>query len=208
MSNKKLINEISRMQELAGIISENKQMLNEDILELKQMSKQLYTFLKGKGMPATLITKLNLIRPDSDLAIGDRNNSKAPAAAQIVVDPQNQVVTIAISSFTVAYVLSGGGNDWIYAAYKKFGQDTNAWFRNAEIKSYVDKLGNELSQQLKAKYPNMLYKFRTQEGFWYIMDYGYGQTKKGGQLDPNKVKKPVPQQQAAPLQQPPAQAAE
>ena len=45
MSN--LINEAKRMQHLAGIINESQ--LNEDILELKQMSKQLYSFLKKKG---------------------------------------------------------------------------------------------------------------------------------------------------------------
>ena len=43
------LNEIKRMQLLAGIISESQ--LNEDLLELKQMSKQLYSFLKQKGFP-------------------------------------------------------------------------------------------------------------------------------------------------------------
>ena len=34
----------------------------------------------------------------------------------------------------------------------------------------------------------MLYKFRREDGFWFIMDFGYGQTKKGGQFNPNDPK--------------------
>lgn len=196
MENKKLLSEIHRMQELAGIISENKEMLNEDILELKQMSKQLYTFLKSKGMQVALMNKMNLTKPNKDIG------EQTAQSAQVVVNEEKQIVHVAVSPWTIAYVLSGGGDGWIHKAYAKFGQDTALWWKNPDITKYINNLGNELSQQLKAKYPNMLYQFRTQDNFWYIMDYGYGQTKKGGQLDPNKVKKPAPQQQ------PPAQAAE
>jgi hypothetical protein len=200
------LNEITRMQQLAGLINESQ--LNEDILEIKQMSKQLYSFLKQKGLSPQLTTKitkpLNANNPKgSTITTTKKEIGKFDNAVQIVVDegyPDRAVVAITPSS--VAKVLVGGGDDWTHKARQKFGDDWGSWYKNQEIVNYVNKLGEELSKQVKEKYPNMLYKFEPYSDFFYKMYFGYGQTKKGGQLNPNqrpnapKPASPTPQQES------------
>jgi hypothetical protein len=85
----------------------------------------------------------------------------------------------------VAKILVGGGNDWTHKA-RKFGDDSSDWFRNPEITKYVDELGKELVSQIKNKYPNMIYKFEQQQGFFYVMHFKFGETKKGGTTNPKQ----------------------
>jgi hypothetical protein len=194
-----------KMQKLAGVITEAQynlkkkvlveDQLNEDILELKQMSKQLYSFLKQKGFPVTLENKLrqpiNPLNPKS----GTITTSKSQVTSDINVEPvqiiveegKNEMVTVAISPSNVARILVGKGDDWTHKARQKFGDDWGKWQKNQEIVQYVNKLGNELLAEIKGKYPNMIYKFEQQE-FIYLLRFGYGQTKKGGQFNPNDSK--------------------
>ena len=180
------------MQKLAGIITESEfkqkvEMLNEDILELKQMSKQLYSFLKKKGFLPELKNQLQTGKPQK---IGEGEN----AVQIVVVDKPDERVMIGITAESVAKVLVGGGNDWYNKATQKFGQNitSNAmnakgnWFRNPEIIKYVDNLGNEILKQIFAKYPNMIYAFSKQDGFWYILEFKFKETAKGGTANPNQ----------------------
>ena len=182
-----------KMQKLAGVITEAQynskkkalveNQLNEDILELKQMSKQLYSFLKKKGFPVTLENKLrqpiNPLNPKG----GTITTNKSQVTSDINVEPvqiivtegNKEMVTVAISPSNVARILVGKGDDW------------GKWQKNPDIVNYVNKLGNELLAEIKGKYPNMVYKFEQQE-FIYLLHFGYGQTKKGGQLNPNDSK--------------------
>jgi len=162
-------------------------MLNEDILELKQMSKQLYSFLKQKGFSPLLQSKLETGKSSKT---GDGEN-----IAQIIVsDKPDERVTVAVSAPSVAKAIVGGGDDWNHKATQKFGQNitSNAmnasgnWFKNPEIIKYVDGLGNEILKQIFAKYPNMEYGFSQQDGFWYILQFRFKKTAKGGTANPNQ----------------------
>jgi hypothetical protein len=179
MAKQILSEEFRRMQVLAGLITEEQ--LNEDILELKQMSKQLYSFLKSKGFRPEL---RNQIETEKTKKIGEMDQ-----AAQIVVtDQPDERVLVAITAESVAKVMVGGGDDWSRKAEEKFGQNitSNAvsakgnWFRNPEIVKYVDNLGNELLKQIFDKYPNMIYGFSQKDGFWYILTFKFKETAKGG----------------------------
>jgi hypothetical protein len=161
--------------------------LNEDILELKQMSKQLYSFLKQKGFSPLLQSKLETGKSSKT---GDGEN-----IAQIIVsDKPDERVTVAVSAPSVAKAMVGGGDDWDHKATQKFGQNitSNAmnasgnWFKNPEIIKYVDGLGNEILKQIFAKYPNMEYSFSQQDGFWYILQFRFKKTTKGGTANPNQ----------------------
>ena len=172
----------ARFQFLAGVINENEfKQLNEDILELKQMSKQLYSFLKSKGFQPELKSNIENEKP-KEIGEGDQ-------AAQIVVtDQPDERVLVAISAPSVAKVIVGGGDDWSQKATQKFGQQftSNAitadgnWFKNPEILKYVDDLGNEILKQIFDKYPNMIYSFSQQDGFWYVLTFKFKETAKGG----------------------------
>ena len=186
------LNEIKRMQLLAGIISESQ--LNEDLLELKQMSKQLYSFLKQKGFPVEIVNKLtvplNPKNPTGSTLTTDTAKVKSQINVEtvqiIVQEGQNrEMVTIAVTPSNVARVLVGGKDDWSYKAKEKFGNDWDMWFKNPEILKYVNTLGNELLAQIKERYPNMVYKFE-QKDFYYLLHFTYAQTKKGGQVNPNQ----------------------
>ena len=179
-----------KMQKLAGVITETQyrekkslveNQLNEDILELKQMSKQLYSFLKSKGYVPKLVTKI-------DYKEKSKVGEDSPQMAVIQVNDEQGMVNVAVSPWSAAHSIIGNKPDWYHEAVKKFG-NSERWDSNSEILNHINKLGEELAQQIKSKYPNMLYRFRRDgENWWYIMDFGYGQTKKGGQFNPNDPK--------------------
>jgi len=193
--------EFKRMQLLAGLITESQ--LNEDILELKQMSKQLYTLLKSKGIPVELVNKITTpLRPENPNSgtftkeKSSITSEKNELTAQIVVEEgKNEMVSVVITPANAARAIVGGGNDWTNKESAKFGNDWAEWQKNPEIMKYVDNLGNELLKEIKSKYPNMIYKF-DQGNFYYVLHFGYGQTKKGGQKDlkqrPNAPKPAAP----------------
>ena len=179
-----------KMQKLAGVITEAQynekkslieNQLNEDILELKQMAKQLYSFLKSEGYAPKLsdvVDKKYITKVGEDSTV----------TALIQVDNDNNMVNVAVSPWSAAHSIIGNKPNWLQDAEKRFGNNTERWSSNPEILNHINKLGEKLSQQIKSKYPNMIYKFRREDGFWFIMDFGYGQTKKGGQFNPNDPK--------------------
>jgi len=200
---KELMNEsFLYMQKLAGVITEAQYnqkkslieaQLNEDILELKQMSKQLYTFLKSKGFEPELVTKITkplwagaTYGQGGTVTSNKSSIGKGDQAVQIQINETEELVLLAITPHSVAKILVGGGDDWFDKARKKFGDDSSDWFRNPEITKYVDKLGEELVSQIKNKYPNIIYKFEQQQGFFYVMYFKFGETKKGGTANPNQ----------------------
>jgi len=161
--------------------------LNEDILELKQMSKQLYSFLKNKGFLPSLRSQL---QTEKTKEIGEGEN-----AVQIAVtDKPDERVMVAITAPAVAKAIVGGGDDWNTKATEKFGQNITGtgvrahgnWFTNPEITKYVDNLGNEILKQIFEKYPNMVYGFSQRDNFWYILEFKFKETAKGGTANPNQ----------------------
>ena len=211
---KKLLNEqFKRMQLLAGLITESQ--LDEDILELKQMSKQLYSLLKSKKFEVTIVNKivepLNPKNPKSGTLTntdGAVSTTGVGEFVQIAVQQgvNGEMVEIAVTPSMVAKVIVGGGADWSRKAGEKFGNDWATWQDNPEIVAYVNKLGDELLAQIKAKYPNMAVKF-AQQNFYYILYFGYAQTKKGGNVNPNqrpnapKPAAPVPTSESTDIEQ-------
>ena len=156
--------------------------LNENLLELKQMSKQLYSFLKTKGFTVEITNKFvtpNLITTKTGV-----QSSKDEENIQIVVQEGNhgEMVNVIVTPSIVARLLVGGGDGWAYKAETKFGNEWSGWQKNPEILEYVDGLVDELWKEIKKKYPNMVYKF-DEGNFYYVLHFGYGQTSKGGQLD-------------------------
>ena len=197
MKKQNLSEEFLRMQKLAGILTESQ--LNEDILELKQMSKQLYSLLKSKGFNVTIVNKivtpLNPTNPASkgtitnkDTAVSTISTNGGGEFIQIAVQQgvDGEMVEIAITPSIIARAIIGGEiADWSNKASAKFGNERSTWQKNPEILAYVNKLGNELLVGIKTKYPNMSYKF-AEQNFYYILYFGYAQTKKGGNVDPNQ----------------------
>ena len=190
MTNQILNEEFRRMQKLAGILTESQ--LNEDILELKQMSKQLYSFLKNKGFNVNIVNRI--VEPPNPKGAGyikDKYGVSSMGAGefiQIMVQQgaDGELVEIAITPSIIARAIVGGEiADWSNKARAKFGNDWGTWQKNPEIVAYVNKLGNELLAEIKTKYPNMSYKF-AEQNFYYILYFGYAQTKKGGNVDPNQ----------------------
>ena len=165
----------------------SKGLLKEDILELKQMSKQLYTFLKSKGFEPELVTKITKPLGQGGSTVTSHKSSigKGEQSVQIQINETKELVILAITPHSVAKILVGGGDDWTNKA-RKFGYDSSDWFKNPEITKYVDKLGEELVSQIKNKYPNMIYKFEQQQGFFYVMYFKFGETKKGGTTNPKQ----------------------
>jgi hypothetical protein len=156
--------------------------LNENLLELKQMSKQLYSFLKTKGFAVEITNKF--VTPNLTTTKTGVQSSKNEEHIQIVVQEGNdgEMVNVIVTPSIVARLLVGGGDDWTYKAGTKFGNEWGGWQKNPEIIKYVDGLVNELWNEIKSKYPNMVYVF-DQGNFYYVLHFGYGLTSKGGQLD-------------------------
>jgi hypothetical protein len=173
---KQQINEIKRMQLLAGVINESQ--LNEDILELKQMSKQLYSFLKKKGIKPQLTTR-SIMNSGSQMKVGFEKNKTNSGdwdgtLIQVSEKPE-EFVSIGLPFVVVGRLLG-------------FNEEKNGplegWWKKPELQQWVTTLGNELTKQIKEKYPNMAYQFAgLKDNYWYILNFGYLQTKKGGQKD-------------------------
>lgn len=244
MENKKLINEISRMQELAGIISENKQMLNEDFLELKSIAKMLYSLIKSKGFNVELKENSSKAKYASDTLAKNKNNDNKGGSVEIHQLSDVEQIGVFVPYYAVVYnfitnpanrkyiesVVGKNNPDklkynigldepqkyWTHIhtyMYGKGGQiaDVLNSKNDPEIKKLISKLGQELTNAVKSKYPNMLFSFKDGETGYY-MYFAEPKTAKGGIKNPNqRPNAPNPQktqQQAAPQQQPPAQAAE
>jgi hypothetical protein len=152
----------------------DKGLLKEDILELKQMSKQMYSFLKKKGFEVKISTEEGNIR-----AKGLSTRYDLVDKVQLIVQTNAEVVWVIVPAQGVVNVLmKESGENWYEEARKKYG-NPDSWINNQEIINYVNDLGNGLLGELKSKYPNMKHNFN-KDSVSYIMMFGYGETRKGG----------------------------
>lgn len=182
---------------------ENFELIKEDILELKQMSKQMYSFFKSKGFPVEIEEKISSeklkeladkgmvksvfsVGPNKKNAYdwkgGSREESTIGKVAtgnfgsvpvKLHINEKEEYVMVAIPGNEVNEVLKKDGKE----ISLKIGQ---SYTDNPEIVEYVNKIGVELSNMIKEKYPEMVYKFEQQYGYWFIMHFGYQKTTKGG----------------------------
>ena len=165
-------------QRLEGKYLKGKYLLKEDILELKQMSKQMYSFLKKKGFDVNIKTEDGEVRAKGISTRYDLSND-----VQLIAQTKNEMVWVIIPTTGVAKILlKDSGEDWYNDARKKYG-DTSGWINNQEIMSYVDSLGEDLLNQLKSKYPNMKHEFTRDGNVVYVMAFGYAETRKGGRKE-------------------------
>jgi hypothetical protein len=155
-----------------------KSLLKEDILELKQMSKQMYSFLKKKGFTVKIATEKGEVRAKGLSTRYDLSNE-----AQLIVQETTEIVWVIIPASAVVKVLmKESGENWHEEARKKYG-DPGTWINNQEIIGYVNDLGDGLLGELKSKYPNMKHGFSRDQNISYVMQFGYGETRKGGRQE-------------------------
>jgi len=165
-------------QKLEEKYLKDKGLLKEDILELKQMSKQMYSFLKKKGFDVKITTEEGDIRAKGLSTRYDLGNK-----AQLIVQTKAEVVWVIVPVTGVVKILfKDSGENWYNDAGKKYGNSNN-WINNQEAVNYVNGLGDELLSQLKSKYPNMKHDFNKDSNIAYIMRFGYGETRKGGRQE-------------------------
>ncbi len=178
---------------------ENFELIKEDILELKQMSKQMYSYFKSKGFTVEIEEQLS---PEKLKGLADKgmlkaigtpgptkknayqqmstskdggtvqkiaSNEMGQVPVKLNINEQNEVVTVAVPAYEVAKIL------------KKEGKDIRENFvKNPDVVQYVNEIGEELSKMIKEKYPKMVYNFEIQYEYWFIMRFGYQTTSKGG----------------------------
>ena len=155
----------------------NKTLIKEDILELKQMSKQIYSYLKKKGYEVKIKTEKGDKSRDSFNTNLDLNDT-----IQLVVKEGSEVVMIALPVIAVVKDLTGD-KQLLSTTENKYGKGYQDWYVNKEVTNYVNKLGDELISQLKSKYPNMKHGFDKDDSrMFYFMRFGYGRNKKGGDI--------------------------
>jgi hypothetical protein len=180
----------------------NYELIKEDILELKQMSKQMYSYFKGKGFPVEIEEKISSeklkeladkgmvnsgfsIGPNKKNAYqwkgGSREESTIRKVAsgkwgdipvKLHINEKEEYVMVAIPGNEVDRLLQKDG--------KGINLNGKGYTDIPEIVEYVNKIGVELQNMIKEKYPEMVYKFETQHGYWFIMYFGYQTTSKGG----------------------------
>lgn len=175
----------------------NYELIKEDILELKQMSKQMYSYFKSKGFPVEIEEKISseklkeladkaminfgLSGPNKKNAyqwrggdkIGKVSSSKwGDIPVKLHINEKEEVVMVAIPGNEVDRLLQKDG--------KGINLNGKDYTEIPEIIEYVNKIGVELQNMIKEKYPEMVYKFEKQSGYWFIMYFGYQKTAKGG----------------------------
>ena len=166
-------------QKLEEKYLKDKGLLKEDILELKQMSKQMYSFLKKKGFDVKITTEEGEVRSKGITTRYDLSNE-----AQLIVQTKAEVVWVIIPVTAVVKLLfKDSGENWFADARKKLDNDNANWINNQEIITYVNNIGEELLGQLKSKYPNMKHHFNRDGVLSYVMGFGYGETRKGGRQE-------------------------
>ena len=160
---------------------ENFELIKEDILELKQMSKQMYSYFKSKGFTVEIEEQLS---PEKLKGLADKGmlksigtsgptkkgayqqmstskdggtikkisgNEMGQVPVKLNINEQNEVVTVAVPAYEVAKIL------------KKEGKDIRENFvKNPDVVQYVNGIGEELSKMIKEKYPKMVYNFEIQ----------------------------------------------
>ena len=161
-------------------LQQKKNLLKEDILELKQMSKQIYSFFKeifGKDYEVKIKTEKGESRKsfNTNLVLND--------TIQLVIQEGTEVVMIALPVRAVVKKLTGDKDLNSSKVIKKYGEDEKDWYVNKEVTNYVDELGTEIVSQLTSKYPNMKHSFdKDNKRMFYFMKFGYARNKKGGDI--------------------------
>jgi len=154
----------------------SKTLIKEDILELKQMSKQIYSYLKKKGYEVKMKTEKGESRKSFD------TNLDLDDTIQLVIQEGTEVVMIALPVIAVVKKLTDD-KQLLSTTENEYGKGYQDWYVNKEVTNYVDKLGDELVSQLKSKYPTMRHGFdKDNSRMFYFMKFGYGRNKKGGDI--------------------------
>jgi len=111
MKKQSLNEELIRMRTLAGLISENIEMLNEDYLELKSIVKYLYSFFKKEGFEVEILdvnSKKTQVRNGEHL-VGTKdskylNNKGGTVMIQQISDKNaNNFIAVTIPTYAVAH---------------------------------------------------------------------------------------------------------
>ena len=164
------------------------ELIKEDILELKQMSKQMYSYFKNKGFDVSIRTEMGSGREKPDFKASTKIDLSPQV--QLIVQEGTEIVWVVVPATGVVKAILGiksddYSNQSSQEIEQKFGSSTPSVYRDhKEVIDYVNKLGEELSSQLKSKYSNMSYSFSSAiEGSFFIMQFGYEHTKKGGDVD-------------------------
>lgn len=164
----------------------NYELIKEDILELKQMSKQMYSYFKDKGFDVSIRTEMGSGRKKPEFS----TRIDLSPQVQLIVQEGTEIVWVVVPATGVVKAILGiKSDDYSSQSSQKieqnFGSSTPSLYReHKEVIDYVNKLGEELSSQLKSKYSNMSYSFsKAIEGSFFIMQFGYEHTKKGGNID-------------------------
>ena len=173
----------------------SKGLLKEDILELKQMAKQIYSFLKKKGYNVKIRTEKG-----DERSKGFSTKIDLSDEAQLIAQEVTEIVWVVIPVHAAVKIMldikpeERHSSAWEIKAEKKFGsRDHYDWIKNKEVINYMNQLGNELVGQLKSRYPNMVHQFSQEiEKLFYTMRFGYEKTKKGGNVDQERKQKNVP----------------
>ena len=148
----KMTQEQLRMQMLAGIITESeyKAMLNEDVLEVKQMAKLIWQFFRKKGWQVTYGDYSRGANIPKSTQGGDQKRE-----VQIQLDPAGHTCQVAFTAFSA-------GTDLYDGEYEKAKAELgfpDGWFTNPKVIQHVNKIGQELENLLKSKYPKWRYAF-------------------------------------------------
>jgi hypothetical protein len=181
----------------------NYELIKEDILELKQMSKQMYSYFKSKGFPVEIEEKISSeklkelsdkgmvksgfsVGPNKKNAYQWKSGNKEESTigkvstgnfgsvpVKLHINEKEEYVMVALPGNEIARLLQKDGKEISLNA-------TQGYTDIPEIVEYVNKIGVELQNMIKEKYPEMVYKFETQHGYWFIMYFGYQTTSKGG----------------------------
>ncbi len=190
MSTKKIT--LNELRSIVKQMMKEEIMLNEDILILKQLSKQLYSLLKSKGFNVELTNALRLNKvKNKQTYAGDAS------AIEIIVDDKTNIVMVAIPTDAIVSVIMGNEKGWWDLGQQQLGK-TDTWFNSPKVRDYVQKLGTELTSIIKKQYPNMKFDFPDQGNWFFVMRFALGTTAKGGVVNPNQrpnAQQPAQQQQ-------------
>jgi len=173
--------------------------LNEDILELKQISKEIYSLLKKEGLMPSLVTKV-------DWGSEAKNRIAAGEKGGIPTNPKD---TGAFDDGTLVQVVENDETCVVGIPFARIGRilgfteekngSLEGWWKDQKLSQRGNEIGNKIVATIKAKYPNMVYNFDgLKDNFWYIMRFKVsGETKKGGKINPNqRPNAPKPQQES------------
>jgi len=164
--------------------NENFYLIKEDILQIKQLSKQIFSLLKKKGFNVKITSIENyrntVAKSNKHLEGGN------PWEVEIAVSEKNEVVIVAIpTDAAMAALIGNKERGWYDEATKKYGSSLK-WFQSQPIRDYLSKLGPELTNMMKEQYPGLGFSFDTDGDWYYRMKFGFQQTKKGADVNPNQ----------------------